>query len=355
MIYLDANSTTKPTEKVLRAIANAPWANSNSLHHLGLQAKLALIEAETKIRRAISATDGYILWTSGGAEANHLALHRENYYPGTRFICPATEHKSVLNNDAIRGIIPVGGDGSIDPKRLLSECYMKHSNTVTLMMVNNETGLFQNVSLLRKHSLSITLKIHTDAVQALGKVLIDVNYLGVDTLSISAHKIGGPKGIGCLWSRNELAGYRKPNTINVPAIVGFAAAIDEIDLNLSHDNCSQLRDRMISILENELGLTGHENNSCPINSIPSTLNVRFPGIDAFHLTQHLSDKGIYVSMGSACNEGASEPSHVLIAMGLTPEEANSSIRISFSRSNTLEEIDKAAREIVSYVKEWKKK
>lgn len=354
MIYLDNNSTTKPTEKVLGAMGKAPWANSNSLHKLGLEAKMAVIEAETKIRKAINATDGYILWTSGGAEANHIALDRENYYPGTRYICPATEHKSVLENEAHRGSIAVDSNGLCDSKKLLSECYMRHSNTIAQMMVNNETGVLQDISLIRKNSISSTLKIHTDAVQALGKTVIDVQQLRVDTLSISAHKIGGPKGIGVLWSKNELKGYRRPNTLNVPAIVGFGAAVEEIDIPLLHNHCWDLRERLVTILYNELNLSNKDFNGAKLYTIPSTVNISFKDIDAFELTQRLSDKGIYVSMGSACNAGSQEPSHVLIAMGLTPEEANSSIRISFCRSNTLEEVEKAAREIISCVRELRK-
>ncbi len=357
LIYLDNNATTKPSDKVLAAMAAAPWGNSNSLHKLGMQAKAAVMEAEIRIRKAINAHEGHIMWTSGGAEANYYALHRDNYYPGTRLICPSTEHKSVLESTSLRATMSVDTAGSIEPKALIEEAYVKHCNTVALMMVNNETGLFHGVQWLRtyagKHS---SLKIHTDAVQALGKVHVDVDHMRVDTLSISAHKIHGPKGIGCLWSRNELPGYRKMNTLPVSSIVGFGIAAEELgDPMETHDHCESLRDKMVSILSNELNLGGREFNSCMVESIPSTLNVTFSGIDAFFLTQNLSDEGVYVSMGSACNAGEDAPSHVLTAMGLSKEDAMSSIRISFSRENTLDEVEIAAQTIASCVKDLRGK
>lgn len=351
MIYFDNNSTTRPTEKILGAMSNAPWANSNSIHKLGLLAKIALTKAEATIRQAINASDGYILWTSGGAEANHIALDRRNYYPGTRFICPATEHKSVLNNESNRGIIPVDKYGFISTSTLLNERYLKHANTIAAMIVNNETGTVLDIPSLRQFCKSDSLKIHTDAVQALGKYKIDVDELGVDTLALSAHKIGGPKGIGVLWSRNELASYRKINTLPVSLICGFAAAIEDIDPQDFYNHCEILSCRMVELLADGLRDKLPSYNGYLPGCIPSTLNVRFKGIDAFHLVQYLSDKGIYVSMGSACNEGDDEPSHVLTAMGLSREEANSSIRISFSRTNTLEEVETVAKEIILYVKE----
>lgn len=342
-IYLDNNATTEPSDRVLKAMSEAPWGNANSLHRMGIKAKIPVVDVEDKIKRIIGANGGYIYWTDGGSTANRLSVMIGNT------VSTAVEHKSILQSGSVCTVIPVNSSG--EPAHNLWSSGLQN-RIAACMLVNNETGIIIDVSQVRKNAQS--MRVHTDAVQALGKIEIDVDMLGVDTLSLSSHKIHGPKGIGCLWSRIELPDWYiyKPNTLNVPAIVGFGAALDAINPAAHHEHTLKLNREMICLLEE--GLDGDFFRNSPTNSIPSTMNLRFPNVDAFFLTQALSDKGVYISMGSACNSGEAKPSHVLQAMGLTDEQCNESVRISFSIRNTIEEIRLAARELISCVKELRK-
>ncbi|MCL6590167.1 MAG: cysteine desulfurase [Firmicutes bacterium] len=361
--YLDNSATTRPSSEVTAAILqglNEVYGNPSSLHHQGFVAEKALKEARQSIASALGATPEEIVFTSGGTEANNLGIL--GVLPGLgrrgkRVITCRTEHLSVLNvfrHLETKGYqvvyLKVNRLGLIDPAEL-EAALTADTILASVMLVNNEIGTIQPIAAIAKllKSSPAGPVFHVDAVQAFGKIDCRVNKLGVDLLTISGHKIHGPKGVGALYVRRGIRlaplfygggqenGLR-PGTENLPGILGMGAASQQASANLAA-NAAKLRE-----LKGQLaGGISRNIRDIRINSpadpigAPHILNVSFPGLKAEVLLHALARDGIYVSTGSACAAKKGPTSHVLQATGLTGPE--SAIRFSLSPDNTPEEID----------------
>jgi cysteine desulfurase len=373
-IYLDNNATTAVDESVLAAMAptfTGAFGNPSSLHRLGEESADALGAARARVAALIGArTPRSIVFTSGGTESDNLAIHaaRARARPrGRDLVLTSTVEHAAVRETLSRGRsdgwrveeIGVDGQGRLDLDRLLARMDAEQSRLalVALILANNETGVVLPAAQARTvgeraHASGATF--HLDAVQAAGKIAIDVEALGVDTLAISAHKLHGPKGAGALYVRPswESAGFtsqvvggpqereRRAGTPNVPGIVGFGRACELAREALAGAPAvARLRDRLeLGILARVPGARGHARGA---PRTPNTASLAFPGLDGEVLLPALSAEGLYVSTGAACSTEKRAPSHVLLAMGLTPAEAVSTLRFSLSRQTTAEEIDEA--------------
>lgn len=335
------------------------YGNPSSPHYFGRLAKQALEESREKIANAINAKNEEIIFTSGGTEADNLALRGIALQSGRKkghIITSSIEHHAVLRTcSALERdgysvtYLPVDDQGRVNPDDLEASI-RKDTILISVMLANNETGVVEPISeigsIARKHEIPF----HCDAVQAVGKMAVDVNSLCADLLSISAHKLYGPKGIGALYVRKGMRlapimtgghheGTLRAGTENVAGIVGFAhalkIAIDEMDIYSS--KVSSLRDRFESALLERIPFsTVHCTQA---ERLPHCSSVGFRSVEAESILLHLDLKGIAVSSGSACTTGESEPSHVLTAMGISPEIAQGTVRISLGKENTEEEIN----------------
>ena len=348
------------TETVLATMKNH-FGNASSVHSFGQTAKSIIDAAREKVAALIGATPQEIVFTSGGTESNNLALRGVTgsiSTKKTRLISSAIEHEAVLktvkNLDQQRWdtfVIPADRDGLVLPEELEK---MITSNTalVSVMHANNEIGTIQPIKQLAEIAHSHGALFHVDAVQSAGKLPICVKTLGVDLLSLSAHKFNGPKGVGALWIKRGLRlsphntggkqeRSRRAGTENVPALSGFGVAADIAKQRLDRNSqaISQLRDRLESgILD---AVSGTVVNGTREQRISNTTNISFDRIEAESLLIALDLEGIAVSTGSACSSGTLEPSHVLKAMGLSPHRTQSSIRFSLGLGNSQEHIDRA--------------
>ena len=371
-IYLDANATTPVLPEVVAAML--PWftaeaGNPSSAHASGQRTRSAVEKARASVARLLNATPKEIVFTSGGTESENLALtgvlqpYLDFREPARRepahLITTQIEHHAVLfAAEALerRGIevtyLAPTPDGRIDPAAL-QVALRPHTRLVSVMLANNETGVIQPVGklarLTKAHNPAILF--HTDAVQAAGKLSLDLagEFKNVDLLSLSGHKMYAPQGIGALFVRNGVAltplqhggpqeRQRRAGTENVPGIVALGVAAELVTEFINSD-IAALRDR----LEQGLLATipGTHINGTTTHRVPNTTNLRFDAIDAESLLIALDMQGIAASFGAACQSGATEPSHVLLAMGLTPTEARASLRLSLSRHTTADEIDRA--------------
>ncbi|MDR1209868.1 MAG: cysteine desulfurase [Clostridiales bacterium] len=356
-IYFDAAATTRPCPEALSAAAGAPFGNPSSWHGLGIEADRAIARAAEVIAGMIGADPGEIVFTSGGTEANNTALlgfaARSR---GKSFLLPLGEHPSVaecaarLEKNGFRVIRAAPRpDGTVDPEAF-ALAVARGTDFAAAITVNNENGAVNDVAALaqaykRANPLGM---FHTDAVQAFGKTPLNVRAMGVDTMSLSAHKIHGLKGCGALYIRKGvivppmLSGGaqqngRRPGTENVPGIAAFAAAARKAAENMSETT------RRVRAVRDYLAanLSGVTVNS-PENGSPYVLNVSFTGVRAEIMLNALSERGIYVSAGAACSPRTRHKS-ALRYFGLPPEITGSAIRFSFSGGNTLEEAAAAAR------------
>lgn len=376
MIYLDNAATTKIHPEVLGvmdACANQVFANPGSIHSAGWYAKQLVEEARAQVAKVVRADPQNIIFTSGGSEANALALlgaaDHLREAGKTHILISSIEHKSVLNCG--RRLTELGFDveyipatetGKIDPNIALS-MIRPETGLVSVMKVNNETGVVNEIQRIAEHCHSKGILFHTDCVQAYGKWDINVAETPIDFLSVSAHKLHGPKGVGCLYARDR--SILKPlipggsqefglraGTENVQGIVGFGKAAELSQRDPEPDE--EYRGVYDILLGIKQGLKG----ICHLNGAPPKFglicNFRFDGVSGESLVLLLSSKDIMVSAGSACTANSNQPSHVLKAMGLTDEEARSSIRISVTDGLTKEETDKAVEAIVSSVLELRK-
>ena len=362
-IYLDHNATTPVAPPVADAMSRAlrdVFGNPSSVHAYGQEAKTALDEARSAVARLIGAEPTEIVFTSGGSESNNLALRgvAEAAAGGRRrFVAGAIEHEAVLRTlKAIdgngRSVALVGVDerGVVTPDRL-AETLTDDTAIVSVMHANNEIGTIQPVAELAALARGRGAVVHTDAVQSVGKVPVDVRGLGVDLLSLSAHKFNGPKGAGALWIRRgtrlhaQLTGgrqerNRRAGTENLPAIVGLGAAARRLleARGRGADDVTGLRDRLeAGVLA---AVPGAAVNGGGSPRVGNTSNISFHGVEAESLLIALDLEGIAVSTGSACSSGTLEPSHVLRAMGLSPHRAQNSIRFSLGLGNTAAEVDR---------------
>ena len=360
-IYLDFNATSPPAPDVVEAVGRAmrdDFGNPSSVHAYGQRAKAALDQARTEVAALVGADPGEVVFTSGGTESDNLAIRGafESMAPAgrSRIVTSGIEHEAVLNTVkalAARGAdvvtVPARRNGIVDPA-VIAESVTAGTAVVSLMLANNEVGTIQPVAEVAEHCRAQGAWLHTDAVQAVGKIPVSVRTLGVDLLSMSAHKFSGPKGIGALWIRrgvrlvSQATGgrqerNRRGGTENVPAIVGMGTAARLAREALSSStSIAALRDQL------ERGILGSVPgtvvNGSTEHRVPNTTNISFDGIEAESLLIALDLEGIAVSTGSACSSGTLEPSHVLKAMGLPQAFARNSLRFSLGSSTTADEI-----------------
>jgi cysteine desulfurase len=363
-VYFDYNATTPLAPDVIDAVARATrdvFGNASSVHHFGQQAKAAIDDARSAIATLVNGDPSEVVLTSGGTEADNFAIRgaAEAVEPTGRrhLIATAIEHEAVLNTFralARRGwrttLLSVDQSGIICPERL-REAISADTALVSAMHANNEIGTVQPIAELASIAHAHGALMHTDAVQSAGKIPVDVRALGVDLLSLSAHKFNGPKGAGALWIKRGtrmlpiLTGgkherNRRAGTENVPAIVGFgvAARLAAGKIAIEAGRVAALRDR----LEHGIlaSVPGTAVNGAPSSRVPNTTNISFDRVEAESLLIALDLEGIAVSTGSACSSGTLEPSHVLRAMGLPPHRTQNSLRFSLGLFSTEEEVDR---------------
>ena len=372
-IYLDYNATAPVPPPVIDAVTVALrecYGNASSVHVVGQQAKGVLDEARSAVARLIGAEPSEIVFTAGGTESDNLAVRgvaEALESAGRRhLVVSAIEHEAVLNTAKALGkrgwtitILPVERTGVMVPAALASAIGDKTA-LVSLMLANNELGTIQPVAELAAMARARGALVHTDAVQAVGKVAVDVRALGVDLLTISGHKFGAPKGVGALWVRRGLTLQaqstggrqergRRAGTENVPAIEGLRAAAEIVVRTLAADapRIRGLRDRLESGI---LGLVpGAVVNGDPAARVPNTSNISFERVEGESLVIALDLEGIAVSTGSACSSGTLEPSHVLRAIGLSSSRVQSAIRFSLGPATTGAEIDRVLEVVPALV------
>jgi cysteine desulfurase len=363
-VYFDYNATTPLAPEVIEAVRVASrdlFGNASSVHHFGQQAKAAIDEARSAIAALINGDPSEIVFTSGGTEADNFAIRgaAEALEPTGRrhLVAAAIEHEAVLNTLkalARRGwkttLLPVDPSGVVSPDRV-REAVSRETAVVSVMHANNEIGTIQPIAAIAAIAHEQGAIMHTDAVQSTAKIPVDVRALGVDLLSLSAHKFNGPKGVGVLWIKRGtrmlpiLTGgkherNRRAGTENVPAIVGLgvAARLAAAKLESEATRVAALRDRL------EQGILarvpGTAVNGDPRNRVPNTTNISFDRVEAESLLIALDLEGIAVSTGSACSSGTLEPSHVLRAMGLPTHRTQNSLRFSLGQFSTDEEVER---------------
>jgi cysteine desulfurase len=363
-VYFDYNATTPLAPDVLDAVVATSrdhFGNASSVHHFGQQAKAALDAARSAVAALIGAEPSDIVYTGGGTESDNFAIRgaADALEPGGRrhLIASAIEHEAVLNTLkalARRGwrttLIPVDQTGIVDPDRL-RQLVTEDTALVSVMQANNEIGTIQPIAELAAIAHHSGALMHTDAVQSVGKIPVDVRALGIDLLSLSAHKFNGPKGAGALWIKRGtrmqpiLTGgkherSRRAGTENVPALAGMgvAARLAISKLATEAARVGALRDRLEEgILR---GVPGTVLNGAPSPRVPNTTNISFDRIEAESLLIALDLEGVAVSTGSACSSGTLEPSHVLRAMGLPSHRTQNSLRFSLGLFSTAEEVDR---------------
>ncbi len=355
MIYFDHNATTPIDERVLEAMQpflTTFYGNPSSLCRLGRVVRSAIDVAREQLASLVKAQPDQIIFTSGGTEANNLALHCVK--PHGKLAISAIEHPSIIEpaknlkkQGCSLNLINVDGDGIVSQQEI-EQVIEKKMDFVSIMLANNETGVVQNIAEYAQQLGAHNVITHTDAVQALGKMPVSFQQLAVDLMSISSHKIYGPKGCGALIFRKKVPirpillgggqerGYRA-GTENVSAIVGFgkAAELAESELAQRSEHLRMLR----KLLEQRLStIRGLKIYAQCVERIPNTVQFSIDGIDGEMLLMKLDQKNVAVSSGSACASGGLEPSPVLVAMGIEPAVAKSSIRVSFGKANTQEEV-----------------
>jgi cysteine desulfurase len=372
VIYLDHAATTPLHPEARRAMEPFladEYGNPSSLHAAGQKARRALDDARDRIAAGLGAHAGEILFTSGGTEADNLALTGVFLAERSRrphMVTVATEHHAILDTchfletlGADVTILPVDGDGLIDPddvRRTLTA----RTALVSVMHANNEIGTVAPLAGIAAITRAAGVPLHTDAVQTAGNLPIDMGTLGVDLLSLSAHKFYGPKGVGALVARGGVAlepllyggsqeRGRRAGTQNVAGIAGMACALELALADREPEAARQtaLRDRLIGgILASvpDVVLNGH-----PTRRLPNNVNLAFAGVEAEMLLLNLDLAGICASAGSACTAGSLEPSHVVMALGRSPALINGSIRLSLGRSTTAPQIDIVVEQVAEIV------
>jgi cysteine desulfurase len=363
-VYFDYNATTPLAPEVIEATYAASrdlFGNASSVHHYGQQAKAAVDDARSAIAKLINADPSEIVFTSGGTEADNFAIRgaaEALEATGRRHLAAtAIEHEAVLNTFkalARRGwkttLVPVDQSGIVSPDRMC-EAISKETAVVSVMHANNEIGTIQPIAAIAAIAHEHGAIMHTDAVQSVAKIPVDVRALGVDLLSLSAHKFNGPKGVGVLWIKRGtrmlpiLTGgkherNRRAGTEDVPAIVGLgvAARLAGHKLEAEATRLAALRDQL------EQGVLarvpGTVVNGDRQTRVPNTTNISFDRVEAESLLIALDLEGIAVSTGSACSSGTLEPSHVLRAMGLSTHRTQNSLRFSLGQFSTEAEVQR---------------
>ncbi len=363
-IYMDANATTPLLPDVLAAMQPywiEHFANASSIHQPGQEARRGVDHAREQVAEFLGCRAAEVVFNSGGTEGDNTAL-RGLLRAGDHFITTAIEHSAILTTTAhlervgvaVTRVAPLP-DGRIDPEAIRS-ALRPDTRLISVMMANNETGVVQDVGAIGRVASEAGVVLHIDAVQAAGKVPIRVEEIGCQLLSISAHKMYGPKGVGALFVRRGtqieslvLGGgherRRRAGTENVPGIVGFGQAAEIAQKTLADgalDRLAALRDRLESGLLARIpgcGVNGNDANGGTVARVANTTNIRFDAVDSEALVIALDLKGLSVSGGSACHSGATEPSHVLLAMGVDKARARASLRFSLLKTATDDDVD----------------
>jgi len=363
-IYLDHAATTPVHPKVLEAMLpyfSEKYGNPSPNYSLAIEARTALIEARETVAKVLCCSPEEIIFTSGGTESDNAAIKGSAFAlkgNGNHIITSGIEHHAVLhafqdleNSGFEVTVLPVNHNGMIN-LRELEEAITERTTLVSIMLANNEVGTILPMVDISKsvHQKNPHTVLHTDAVQAVGTVVLDVNTLGIDMMSLSAHKFYGPKGVGILYVRNGIPfmpqqlggaqeGRRRAGTENIVGIVGTAVAlklaIEHQESNRQH--CQRLRDRLIKGIRSSIDrayLNGH-----PAIRLANNVNFSFEDIKGESILFKLDDAGIVVSRGSACASGFEEPSHILLALGLSKELALGAVRFSLGPENDEDEID----------------
>lgn len=362
--YFDHNATTPLAEEVLEVFAatlrEVP-GNASSIHQYGQVARQKLESARRQVAALLNASPKEIVLVSGGTEANNLALCG-TLTSGAHVVTTSIEHPAVLSpcsklreNGVEVTMVAPDREGIVDPEAVRA-ALRPNTVLVSVMHANNETGVVQPVAAIAAVAHAAGAQMHIDGVQAAGKIPVDVQALGADLYSISAHKFYAPKGIGALFVRSgvklrpQIHGgrherERRAGTENVPATVAFGAAAKLAIENMESESArlAALRDRLEQLVQKQV--PGVTLNGSTRHRLANTSNLRFEGISGESLVIALDLRGFAVSSGSACSSGSVEPSHVLLAMGLSADEARSSVRISLGRSNTEAQIEALATAI----------
>src|SRR5215470_12059958 len=366
-LYFDNSATTPVLPEVLEAMRpyfSESFGNASSIHHHGQETRAAVEGARASVANLLGCRPSEVVFTSGGTEADNLAIFGVAG-AGDHVITSSVEHHAVLN--ACKHLeeqccdvtyLPVDGRGLVNPDDV-RRALQAATKLVTVMTANNETGVLQPVDEIGRVAAEADAYFHTDAVQAAGKVPLNVDAIGCDLLAISGHKLHAPQGVGALYVRKgttlEAMLYggrhersRRAGTENVPGIVGLGKAAELAGNRRAHGdgNMAALRDRLEQALRH-IESTGVNGADAP--RVPQTLSIHFDGIEGEALVIALDLKGLAVSTGAACSSGAIEPSHVLTSMGLTPDRARASLRFSLGKQNTQDEIDLALQLIPATV------
>ncbi len=357
-VYFDHNATTPLDDGVLAAMMpymQAQFGNPSSRHGFGRAARQAVEEAREQVAVAVGAHPSQVIFTSGGTEANNLAIRgvaaasqpSQVVWSSIEHPCVAKTCQSLKTQGWALRPLAVDGAGRFDMSDL-AQALRATTGLVSVMLANNETGMCQDVAEVARQARAAGAWVHTDAVQALGKVKLDFAALGVHAMSLSAHKVYGPKGIGALVldKRVELipqmtgGGHEKglrAGTENVPGIVGFAAACELAVARMEQD--AERVGHMRRELEAGVAVLGGEIFGSTGQRLAGTSYFAFPGIEGETLLMALDRAGFAVASGSACASGSTEPSAVLLAMGIEPELARGAIRVSLGRSNSMQQIE----------------
>ena len=375
-IYMDHSATTPVAPEVLEAMLpyfSEKFGNASSLHSFGLEAKEALEESREKVAGLLGAKPEEIIFTAGGTESDNLALKgiaRKNQKSGKHIITTQVEHPAIL--ECCRKLekegfevtyLPVTNEGLVEIATLES-AIRSDTILISVMHANNEVGTIQPLEEIGRLAAEKDIYLHTDAVQSVGKIPTDVNKLGVDLLSLSAHKLYGPKGVGALYIRNgtrlesiiQGGGHERglrSGTENIAGIVGLAraAVLAGETMTMEAERLTRLRDRLAELVL--LKVKESWINGTMKMRLPGNLNFGFKYVEGESLLLFLDSIGISVSTGSACSSHKLEPSHVLLSLGLKPEECHGSLRITLGRSNTMEEVDYVALGIARVVERFR--
>jgi cysteine desulfurase len=373
-VYFDNNATTPLLPEVFEAMRPhffEKFGNASSIHQQGQQARAASEQAREQVAELLNCRPAEIVFTSGGTEGDNLSLFGLAQ-PGDHVVTSAIEHHAVLNSchrleqmGCTVTYLPVDGRSMVDPDDV-RRALRPETKLISIMMANNETGVLQRVSEIGKIAAEADVYFHTDAVQAAGKVPVDVKEIGCDLLTISAHKIHGPQGTGALFVRKSTLlqplfyggrheRSRRAGTENLAGIVGLGKAAEIARQGFADGSVARI-EKLRDHLENTI-LEGIEQvavNGAGATRVPNTTNISFDCIEGEAMVISLDLKGMSVSTGAACSSGAIEPSHVLTAMGLSPDRARGSIRFSLGKQNTSDDLDFALSlvpEVVSRLRE----
>lgn len=373
---MDHSATTPVAAEVLQAMLpyfRDRFGNASSLHGFGREAKEALEQSREKVANLLGASPEEIIFTSGGTESDNLALKgiaRRNRQQGNHIITTKIEHPAIL--ETCRALekegfsvtyLPVSEEGMVD-MAALEAAIRPETILISVMHANNEVGTIQPIEEIGKLAAEKDIYLHTDAVQSVGKIATKVDSLGVDLLSLSAHKIYGPKGVGALYVRKgtklqsivQGGGHERglrSGTENVAGIVGLAKAAEMCEQSMAADGqrLSKLSERLAALV---LGRVKDAwINGTMKKRLPGSLNFGFSYVEGESLLLYMDSKGVAVSTGSACSSHKLEPSHVLLSLGLPPVKCHGSLRITMGRSNTEEEVDYVGECIVEAVERFR--